>query len=91
MAEKLSIHFKYKNRLSSKFVENLEKASPLHDIGKVGIKDAILLKPGKLTPAEFEEIKRHTTLGANTLREVLQNYPNNKFIEIGIEVAQSHH
>jgi len=91
IAEKLSIHFKYKYRISTEFIENLEKASPLHDIGKVGIKDAILLKPGKLTPAEFEEIKQHTTLGANKLREVFQNYPNNKFIEIGIEVAQSHH
>ena len=91
IAEKLSIHYKYKNRISTGFIENLEKASPLHDIGKVGIKDAILLKPGKLTPAEFEEIKQHTTIGANKLREVFQNYPNNKFIEIGIEIAQSHH
>lgn len=91
IAEKLSIHFKNKYRISTEFIENLEKASPLHDIGKVGIKDAILLKPGKLTPAEFEEIKQHTTLGANKLREVFSNYPNNKFIEIGIEIAQSHH
>lgn len=91
IAEKLSIHFKDKYRINTEFIENLVKASPLHDIGKVGIKDAILLKPGKLTPAEFEEMKQHTTLGANKLREVFSNYPNNKFIEIGIEIAQSHH
>lgn len=87
IAEKLS---PYKD-ISVDFINTIEKASSLHDIGKVGIKDAILLKPGKLTPEEFDEIKLHTTIGANTLREVYQNYPNNYFIAIGIEVAQSHH
>jgi len=87
MAEKLSM----RNGITEDFINALEKASPMHDIGKVGIRDAILLKPGKLTPEEFEEMKQHTTIGANTLREVYQKYPNNYFIAIGIEVAQSHH
>jgi len=87
IAEKLSLH----KDISIDFINTIEKASSLHDIGKVGVRDAILLKPGKLTPKEFEEIKLHTTIGANTLREVYQNYPNNYFIAIGIEVAQSHH
>jgi putative two-component system response regulator len=63
----------------------------MHDIGKVGIRDAILLKPGKLTADEYEEMKQHTTIGADTLRGVYQKYPNNYFITIGAEVAQSHH
>ena len=91
IAEKLRIHSKYKGRINAKFIDILQKASPLHDIGKVGIKDAILLKPGKLTPEEFEEMKRYTTIGASTLADVLQEYPENYFIKIGIEIAQSHH
>ncbi len=90
-AEELSKHPKYKNRISADFIDNLHKASPLHDIGKVGIRDAILLKPGKLTPEEFEEMKRHTSIGADTLKVVYQKYPGNYFIKIGIEIAQSHH
>jgi putative two-component system response regulator len=91
IAEKLRIHSKYKGRINADYVDILQKASPLHDIGKVGIKDAILLKPGKLTPEEFEEMKRHTTIGANTLADVYKEYPENLFIKIGIEIAQSHH
>jgi putative two-component system response regulator len=91
LAEKLSTCSKYKDRINADFVENLQKASPLHDIGKVGIRDAILLKPGKLTPEEFEEMKQHASIGANTLKEVYQEYPSNYFIKIGIEIAQSHH
>ena len=88
MTEKLSI----RNGITVEdFIQNIEKASPLHDIGKVGIRDAILLKPGKLSPEEFEEMKRHTTIGADTLREVYHKYPQNYFIAIGIEIAQSHH
>lgn len=91
IAEKLSMHSKYKIRIDADFIDVLQKASPLHDIGKVGIRDVILLKPGKLTPEEFGEMKRHTSIGANTLEEVYQNYPGNYFIKIGIEIADSHH
>jgi len=91
IAEKLSIHSKYKDKINWDFIDILQKASPLHDIGKVGVRDVILLKPGKLTPEEFEEMKQHTSIGANTLREVYQKYPGNYFIKIGIEIAESHH
>jgi putative two-component system response regulator len=73
------------------FVENIVHASPLHDVGKVGIRDAVLLKPGKLTPEEFAEMKTHTTLGARTLEAVEGQYPNNAFIRMGIEIARWHH
>jgi len=91
LAEKLGEHPQYIGKMNPEFINSLELASPLHDIGKVGIRDAILLKPGKLLPEEFEEMKQHTTIGANTLEEVYQNYPNNYFIRTGIEIAQSHH
>lgn len=91
IAEKLSDHTHFKDRINADFIDIIQKASPLHDIGKVGIKDAILLKPGKLTAEEFEEMKKHTSLGANTLEEVYKKYPENYFIKIGIEIAKSHH
>ncbi len=59
-------------------------ASPLHDIGKVGIADNILLKPGKLTPEEFEIMKNHTTIGSQTLKEVQKRYPKNDFLKINV-------
>jgi putative two-component system response regulator len=53
--------------LAGDTVLTIERAAPLHDVGKIGIRDAILLKPGPLTPAEFEEMKRHTVIGADIL------------------------
>jgi putative two-component system response regulator len=77
--------------LDASYVENLHHAAPLHDIGKVGIPDAVLLKPGRLTAEEFEEMKRHTVLGADTLKEVQEQYPGNAFLRMGIQIAESHH
>jgi putative two-component system response regulator len=77
--------------IDSTFVENISQASALHDIGKVGICDSILLKNGTLTPQEFEVMKTHTVLGAETLQAVLNTYPNNKFIHMGRDIARSHH
>jgi putative two-component system response regulator len=73
------------------FIENIFLASPLHDIGKVAIRDHILLKQGELTPSEFEEMKMHTTLGAQTLEVVRTRYPRNEFLRLGIEIARGHH
>jgi putative two-component system response regulator len=60
-------------------------------LGKVGIADAILLKPGRLTEDEFEIMKTHTTIGAETLESVHKQYPKNEFIKMGIEIAKYHH
>jgi PAS domain S-box-containing protein len=72
-------------------VEVLYKSAPLHDIGKVGIPDRILLKPGKLTPEEFEVMKTHTTLGRDAIlaAEKLLDEPNS-FLQSAREIAQSH-
>jgi len=82
---------KYKDYINEDYISNLSKASPLHDIGKVGIPDEILLKPGKLSEEEFEIMKNHTTIGANTLKEVKKRYPDNKFLELGINITLFHH
>ncbi len=91
LLSQLSRLSKHAATIDQAFVENIYAASPLHDIGKVGMPDQILLKPAALTPAEFEIMKTHTTLGANTLRAVDREYPGNSFILTGIDIAQSHH
>ncbi|MEI7885364.1 MAG: HD domain-containing phosphohydrolase [Clostridia bacterium] len=91
LAAELSKKAEYKNILTAEVISVIEKASLLHDIGKVGIKDSILLKPGKLTDTEFEEIKKHTLIGEKTLSEVVDKYPQNKFTKTGFEIARSHH
>lgn len=72
--------------LPEREVENIRYASPLHDIGKVGIADAILLKPGKLTPEEFEEMKKHTVYGAKILCNA-----ESHLLQVACKVAGSHH
>src|SRR5690606_35755269 len=65
--------------------------SPLHDIGKVGVPDMVLQKPGKLTDEEWKLMRTHALLGAETLRAVNAQHPGNSFIQMGIEIAESHH
>ena len=67
-------------------LELLEAASPMHDVGKIGVPDAILNKPGKLTPEEFEIIKTHTTIG----QEIL-NRSNRELLKIAADIAHQHH
>lgn len=81
----------YAHLIDKDYVENLYIASPLHDIGKVGIPDHILLKPGRYTDEEFAILQKHSVLGAETLRVVNQKNENNSFVRIGIEIAESHH
>jgi putative two-component system response regulator len=81
----------FKTQIDLSFVENVFHSSPLHDIGKVAIPDAILLKPGKLTPEEFEIMKTHAAIGAHYLKTIYENYPNNSFIKMGIKIAMNHH
>jgi putative two-component system response regulator len=91
ISKKLCLQPKFKDSISMEFMDSIEKSSPLHDIGKAGIKDSILLKKGKLTKEEFEEIKQHTSLGANTLKEVYKKYPGDNFLKNGIDIALNHH
>jgi putative two-component system response regulator len=81
----------YTFRIIPEYITTLFHASPLHDLGKVGVPDAILLKPGRLTVEEFEIMKTHTTIGAKTLESVHDQYPKNEFIKMGIEIAKYHH
>jgi len=72
--------------LPSKEVQNILYASPMHDLGKIGIPDSILMKPGKLTEEEFATMKTHCTIGANLL-----SYSKSEVLKVGEEIAISHH
>ena len=91
LAERLKQNPKYSNELDEGTIEILYKSAPLHDIGKVGIPDRILLKPGKLTPEEFEIMKTHTTLGRNAIlaAEKQLDAPSS-FLRYAREIAYSH-
>ncbi len=91
IAEQLGRRSELAHTIHADFVQLLYDTSPLHDIGKVAIPDAILLKPGKLTPDEYEVMKRHSGIGAATLDEVLQSYPGADFLEMARDIAATHH
>lgn len=73
-------------------IELFRVCAPLHDVGKVGIPDSILRKPGKLTEAEFNEMKKHTTLGYQTLSWAEKRMGgHNDFLRLGAVIAYTHH
>ncbi len=82
----------YRNEIDDAFITTIRRASPLHDIGKVGIPDAILLKPGKLTAEEFEIMKQHSVIGGWTLEESEKRLTiNSSFLHMAKEIAYCHH
>jgi len=91
LAEELSHWPKYADIIDGDYVQLIYVTSPLHDIGKVGIPDSVLLKPGKLTSAEFEVMKHHTVLGGETLRVVAKSRPDAQFLKMAQEIALTHH
>lgn len=91
LARKLKSHPKFRSFLDNETVELLYKSAPLHDIGKVGIPDRILLKPGKLTPEEFEIMKTHTTLGRNAIAAAEKHLDvPSSFLRFAREIAHYH-
>ncbi len=82
---------KFENEVDAQFVELIYMTSPLHDVGKVGIPDNVLLKPGKLTPEEFEVMKRHTLIGGETLSASAQAHPEASFLKMALDIALKHH
>ncbi len=81
----------YPEALTRRFIDDIYATSPLHDIGKVGIPDHILLKPGRLDEQEFEIMKTHTTIGYDTLRSTIAQHPKANFLKMSAEIAKNHH
>lgn len=91
LAKKLQNHPKFKAYLTDEMIDTLYKSAPLHDIGKIGIPDYILLKPGKLTPEEFEIMKTHTTLGKEAIEHAEKELGYEvDFLKTAKEIAYSH-
>lgn len=91
LATQLLEHADPNYRIEQNLVQLIYQTSPLHDIGKVGIPDSVLLKPGRLSNDEFEVMKMHTTLGAETLNAALRQNPQARFLQVARDIAQSHH
>lgn len=91
LARNLSDEVKGHHGVDEDYVRLLYQTSPLHDLGKVGIPDSVLLKPGKLTTDEFSVMKTHTVVGAQTLDAALSRFPNARFLRMAREIAASHH
>ncbi len=92
LALKLKEIPRYRDTIGEEFVENLYKSMPLHDIGKVGIPDNILLKPAKLTEEEFAIMKKHTVIGGDAIRSAIELAGmEGSFLDVGKEIAYFHH
>lgn len=77
--------------LTRDFLENVAKAAPMHDLGKIAVDDSILRKPGKFTPEEFEEMKKHSEKGAEIIGQLLEDVEDEEFVQIAKNVAHYHH
>ncbi len=91
LALKLREQSRFAGLLDDRYIAMLFKSAPLHDIGKVGIPDRILLKPGKLTPEEFELMKTHTTLGRDAIQSAERQLGMSvDFLNLAKEIAYGH-
>lgn len=91
LAHYLSTVPKFKDQVNESYVRLIYQTSPLHDIGKVAIPDCVLLKPGRLSDREFEIMKSHSTMGAQTLDAALRQHPEAGFLKMARDIAASHH
>jgi response regulator RpfG family c-di-GMP phosphodiesterase len=91
IAEGLRADGRHLDLITDSWIEDLVRSAPLHDIGKVGIPDRILMKPGQLGPDEWSVMQTHTQIGAETLRAVAEETHAESFLEMSIDIAASHH
>lgn len=91
IAEDMRNHSPYKDEISEEYVEMIYDLSPLHDLGKVGIRDYILQKPDKLTDEEFEKMKDHAEIGARALRMAGEMIKRESIFTVGEMIARYHH
>ena len=94
LAERLAGIREFVGLLTEETIDLLHKSAPLHDIGKIGVPDRVLLKPGRLNTEEYEEMKRHTTYGRQAIERAERTYGQDvkeSFLQFGKEMAGAHH
>lgn len=91
LSSALRRHPKFRRTVTTSFVRSIGISSALHDIGKVGVEDSILLKPGPLTPEERLRIEQHTGYGGDCIRQIQQRIGDPTFLEMAREIAMHHH
>ncbi len=91
LAEELRRRGYYMDVLTKDYMNNLCKAAPMHDIGKIAVPDVILQKPAKLTEEEFETMKQHAARGGEIIRETFGHLENKEYTQMAYEVARFHH
>lgn len=91
LAQQMAINPEHADVLTPEYINLLHKSAPLHDMGKVGIPDSVLLKPGKLTEEEFETMKRHPQIGADAIGIAEQQMGSSSFLRVAKEISLTHH
>lgn len=81
----------FNKELNEQDLSLITRAALLHDIGKIGVSDVILLKPGRLDDQEFNTMKTHTTIGAGILQAMYERTPTQHYLNYAIQIAEGHH
>lgn len=89
--EKIKEKPEYAGVFNDEYVTNILRAAPLHDVGKIGINDNVLMKTGFLDDSEFEYMKQHTILGGMAFEKALEELPDNEFLKVAKDMALCHH
>lgn len=91
IADELHKRGLFAGELTENFIEDLSKAAPLHDVGKIKVPDAVLQKPGKLTPEEFDTMKMHTTYSRKIIHMIIGDVEDEHYVRIVEDIAMYHH
>jgi putative two-component system response regulator len=91
LAISLQLSPKFEKQITASFIDEIELASQLHDIGFVAIRDSVQFKEGELTAEEWEEVKAHAELGASQLEDIYQRGAKSDFMKMAIDIARYHH
>ena len=91
IARNLRKNEKYKNLITKDYIDNLAQSAPMHDVGKIGIPDVILQKPGKLTDEEYNKMKEHPLIGGKIIKDTFGHLFDGEYANMAFQVARYHH
>ena len=91
LAEEIKPLKTYGKEMNDEFVALIYLLAPLHDVGKIVVSDQILTKPARLTPEEFEEMKKHASMGGIVVRQILEGVSDEEYVKFASDIAMYHH